>query len=245
MKYEDRPLLERGLPKWPGMLVTGKPIKIAQAKEIIRRTDYFFQNPEHSGSDHAFNKRVMRLLNIPDSFQREVTPRENTRQYIRQEEWRRQWGFIQTQYVHNNWIASSYVYGPHGWAHPDGKIQHAHNVGKWPSCQDIYEDWVTLAAAFPFIDLSAVLVDDEIQSKMEPTAVCGFRIQNGQVEIFSPTEIPEKFDEIVSEENDLDITATPMCSSENEHGIPYQWIEDWAAEHVVDLSKFDAEQEEE
>ncbi len=36
-------LLNRNLPKWPQMLVTGDSLTIEQAKEIIRRTDRFFE----------------------------------------------------------------------------------------------------------------------------------------------------------------------------------------------------------
>lgn len=35
-------LMERSLPKWPQMIVTGTPVSEMQALEIIRRTDVFF-----------------------------------------------------------------------------------------------------------------------------------------------------------------------------------------------------------
>lgn len=38
-------LLDRGLPKWPQMLVTGASVTKEQALEIIRRTDSFFSSP--------------------------------------------------------------------------------------------------------------------------------------------------------------------------------------------------------
>ena len=56
-------LLDRGLPKWPQMLVTGASVTKEQALEIIRRTDSFFSYPH--GNDHAFVEEAVRLVGFP------------------------------------------------------------------------------------------------------------------------------------------------------------------------------------
>ena len=235
----DQPLehiLSRGLPKWPAMLVQGKPIKIAQAKEIVRRTDVFFEFPEFAGNDAAYRNRAMELLRIPQAFN--TVPRMVA--FTRQDEWRRQWGYIDTSYVKNNWIASSYIYGPHGWVHPSGKIEYARNVGKWPSNREVRDDWAILAREFPFIDLTVVLMDGEyMEDGIKP--VCGFKVQNGSVMIFDPLTTPDVMESappIPSTDDDLE--NSPIFGYAYEHGLPFQWLEDWAAEHVIDLGHFDA-----
>lgn len=46
------------LPKWPQMIVTGKPVTIDQAKEIIFRTDSFLTSSDEfaGGNNREFNE---------------------------------------------------------------------------------------------------------------------------------------------------------------------------------------------
>ncbi len=45
--------LNIALPKWPQMIVTGKPVTIHQAKDIILRTDSFLTDSyEHAGGNN-------------------------------------------------------------------------------------------------------------------------------------------------------------------------------------------------
>ena len=52
-----------GLPKWPGVFITGKSVTPEQAKEIIFRTDTNVQHGPSdylSGNDRAFEARIKR-----------------------------------------------------------------------------------------------------------------------------------------------------------------------------------------
>jgi hypothetical protein len=130
------------------MIVSGVPVTVEQALEIIRRTDNFFQHPGYLGNDRKFNERLMARFRIPGSWEA-------------REGWSTDWGVIQTEYVTNSWIACAYIYGPHGWCHPDGVIGFVDNVGKWPTVKDILEEWTLLAEAFPFLDVGVTLMDRE------------------------------------------------------------------------------------
>ena len=123
---QDRTVLDRGLSKWPQMVVWGESVSVDQAKEIIRRTDTFFGCPGlYKGNNHAYNEWLMDRLNIPstDDYSSKLTPEVRQKMWADQEKWIEEWGYINTQYVHNDWISCAYIFGPHGWCHPDGTIQ--------------------------------------------------------------------------------------------------------------------------
>lgn len=47
--------------KWRQMIVTGTPVTVDQAKEIIRRTDRFIYRGD-GGNNHEYNKIVCEML---------------------------------------------------------------------------------------------------------------------------------------------------------------------------------------
>jgi len=184
-------VLNRHLPKWPQMIVVGKTITVEQALEIIRRTDMFFTHG-YGGNDHGFDNRAKMIVGMPETdLWREPSYNEwsdELRTKLWQERWdglqawREKWQVIETEYVHNSWISCSFVGGPHGWCHPDGKIFYQDNVGKWPSIEAIRKDWSILAKAFPFLDLRVLLMDREsCEDNREP--VVGFRVKSGRVRV--------------------------------------------------------------
>lgn len=177
---EQYDLLQVGLPKWPQMRVKGKKITPEQAMEIIRRTDTFFHY--HGGNAHDFNKRAMDILGLVDPHKIDGTYEDRLAAYEENEEWRARWGCIDTEYVTNGWISNCFIYGPSGWCHPDGTIEFVHNVGKWPSPEDIFRDWAKLVEAFPFIEADIVLMSGE-SCESDTIPVVGFRIRNGVIEV--------------------------------------------------------------
>jgi hypothetical protein len=226
-EIEARQIVHRGLPKWPQMLVYGEPVTVDQAKEIIRRTDFFFFIPQH-GNDPAYIRRVNRALGIPHE---ELGQRDPTL-WERHEEWREDWGFVSTEYVHNDWISCSFINGPHGWCHPDGTIGFRDNVGKYPSGEDILRDWCLLASEFPFVDLTVVMMDREESEEEERIPVMGFRVADGLVEVFDPKiEPPDYSRELPSFDIEKEFERTPMFSRDREHGIPWSWIKEWRDNH--------------
>ena len=106
-------LLNRSLPKWPKMVVTGKKLTVEQALEIIRRTDSFFSY--QSGNNHAFIKDAQIVLGMPikkESYDKEFKNQDGSpnydsyRKYYDQyseesDNWKERWECIETEYDHN------------------------------------------------------------------------------------------------------------------------------------------------
>lgn len=216
-------LLNRGLPKWPQMLVTGVPVP-DRAKEIIRCTDSFFTHG-YDGNDHDWNRAVRKALGMPEEYDQGKGAYDSNRFHAYWEElrvWRERWGAIETQYVHNSWVSCSFVYGAHGWCHPDGRIGFIDNVGKWPSVEEIREDWSMLASAFPFLDLGVTLMSGE-SCEESTNPIVSMRVRNGSVQLIDP----EKEDVHVGHPLAGEIVGTrPILG--NEIGVPQGWINDWA-----------------
>lgn len=231
----DESVFERGLPKWPQMRVEGVPVSIEQAKEIIRRTDTYFQHPEWSGNDRNYCSAIMRKLEIPDASTKpdgtKYVGSEIGEAWERRSNWLYAWGFIETEYVHNTWISSSFVYGPHGWCHPDGTISFIDNVGKWPSVKSIYDDWCVLAREFPFLHLGVVLMDRE-QCEENPQPVAGFYVREGNVIAFAPEKYltMDNLEALKANRSDDEFVFRGTgYTLQHERGIPWQWIEEWAS----------------
>lgn len=186
-------LSDVGLPKWPAMIVQGESVTREQALEIIRRTDGWFLS--RNTNDPKFDSELLKLLSMP------VEPpysaggvRNGIRQYFDAvDDWLAKWGYIYTQYVSNSWLSSGYIYGPHGWCHPDGTVQFTDNIGKWPSVGEVAADWRLLVREFPFLNLTATLFDKEHDEDGPHTPLATFTVRNGKVSV-SATKHPALFD---------------------------------------------------
>jgi len=184
-QYYD--LINRGLPKWPQMIVTGPRLREDLALEVIRRTDSWFVSG-HGCDDHDGDRRLAQRFRMPhfvDYAERHPDGFDWRAHWERCERWKKVWGAIETSYVHNNWIGSSFIHGPHGWCHPHGQIYHIDNVGKWPSVADIRADWQMLATAFPFLILTVTLMSGEsCDDNTRP--VVAMAVADGQVKLMEP-----------------------------------------------------------
>jgi len=158
MTTED--LHNRALPKWPQMIVTGHRIPEDLALEVIRRTDSWFVQG-HGCNDRAGDRSLARRFRMPHFIDYSTPLPYDAGDWNREVRWKEAWGAIETSYVKNYWIGSAFIYGPHGWCHPDGQIAYIDNVGKWPTVEEIQADWQLLATAFPFLDLTATLMSGE------------------------------------------------------------------------------------
>jgi hypothetical protein len=216
--WEVNGLLNLGLPKWPQMLTTGLPVGIAQAKEIIRRTDSFFTQWA-GGNDDVWNKHVRQQLKMPSaSYEKEFVVYDEG-----PERWRASWGIIETEYVRNSWVSCAFIYGAHGWCHPDGRIGFIDNVGKWPSIEAIYNDWRAIATAFPFLDIGVTLMNGE-HNEEDKRPVVSMRIREGLVTLVDPREDNVHFEHQAAEDV---VGNRPILGGEI--GIPKDWIDDWHA----------------
>lgn len=211
------------------MRVTGKPVTEDQAKEIIRRTDSAFQHLDIAGNNHEHRTRLTRLYNYPvlndDSYPKYFEERVK---------WFEAWGFIQTEYVHNDWIASAFIMGPHGWCHPNGQIGFVDNVGKWPTIEHIQREWGIIAKAFSFLDVGATLYSGESCAE-GIEAVVSLRIRSGKVTLKDPhtTDVHKGHPPATRSDGgytDAEFVALrfgPYRNLRLECGVPDAWLEEW------------------
>lgn len=229
----QKELLERSLPKWPQMIVTGTPVTKEQALEIIRRTDIFFLMPH--GNDREFIKEASRLLGIPQRPNPRFLATETLYDsafdsyWERLQKWRKSWGTIRTEYVYNDWVSSSYVDGPNGWCHPDGTIGFARNVGKYPSVEDIRREWGLIAEAFPFLELEVTLMDGE-WCEEDTSPIVSMLIRNGEVELVDPKvrNLHEEFAHTIVAPERKETEFLMLPPSKREHAIGIGQILDWS-----------------
>jgi hypothetical protein len=227
------------LPKWPEMAVWGKPVTVEQAKDIILRTDSFLTNiNEFSGGN---NKRWCDWARGELGFQHLVED-ESEGHWARKEgveaKLRAAIGFVETEYVHNTWAASCYVYGPYGWCHPDGTIWYEDNIGKWPNAREVFEEWQALAKAFPFLDLTVTLFSGESDAD-DVEAVVSFRVQDGQVAVLDTPTIPTQRPTPPRDKTALIKALVDFRS--REQGLDDQWIRDYGAAIRPLVAQYEAE----
>jgi len=219
-----------GLPKWPQMLVSGKPVTINQAKDIIFRTDDFLTDPWEGagGNEREFNKAYRKAANL-DALCVD-RPNYDSKGTYRSPDWKKQIllrekiGFVQTGYVTNDWASSCYIFGGHGWCHPDGTIAFIDNVGKWPNIEDVCDDWARLARAFPYLDLNVTLMDNESGDE-NATPVVNIRVVNGTVDI----EAPDVSVHTLKEKTRDFSVAGIFSQGRKEIGLPLPWYDEYAA----------------
>jgi hypothetical protein len=179
----------RDLTKWPRLLVKGEKVTEEQADEILIRTcvpAYLRTN------DKAWHAMVIRVLGFKsDDPPREMWADDRTPERIAwfKERWAfndarsEELGIIGLAYLYNSQISSSWYGGPHGWCDWDGNIFcNTHNIGKWPSSEDVTEEWTRIAEVFPFLDLTAQLITNEGGYGDEPGELAGeWRVKDGVV----------------------------------------------------------------
>lgn len=253
MARTEQELMAQGLPKWPQHYVTGAPVTVEQAKEIIRRTDTFFAGG-YGGNNHSYNGWVRKTLGMaPGLWDRPHRPfpkddatdaEKEADRVARNAEltedrrlfdlFEKRWHPLSTSYVHNSWVSCSFIGGPYGWCHPDGQIGYVDNVGKWPSIESVFEDWKILAEAFPFLDIGVTLYDGE-SSEQGTRPVVSMVVKAGKVELADPlaVNVHEKHAKAQRRSDSAHDSVTEFITSygnpRREQGLPDEWIEEWAA----------------
>ena len=196
-----------GLPKWPALLVVGKPVTREQAMEIILRTDDLY----FSSNDHSFNKLLNEYfydIEITDDYYGGESKAIAKKLNVEEKDYHPIWDYkeeknseiksLNLSYLQNSRIVSSWIGGAHGWCHWDGNIgTNNYNIGKWPSVEEVYDDWKQIAEAFPFLELTSQLLNGEAGDDTILVPVVEFRIKNGEVEMVNPTEL-------ITESSDID-----------------------------------------
>lgn len=191
---------ELDLPKWPALLVVGKPVTREQSMEIILRTDDLY----FSSNDRSFNKLLNEYfydIEVTDESYSGENKAIAKKLNIEEKEYKLIWDYKEQKnseikslnlgYLQNSRIVSSWIGGAHGWCDWDGNIGTSnYNIGKWPSVEEVYNDWVQIAEAFPFLELTCQLQNGEAgDDDVIAVPVIEYRIKDGKVEMFNPTEL--------------------------------------------------------
>jgi len=208
------------LPKWPQMIVTGKQVRIEHAKEIIFRTDSFLTDCSKyaGGNNQEFNdwyrkKSGLSLIN----------------EYAVVDEIRSKIGYVETNYVRNDWASCSFVYGPHGWCSPKGHIVYVDNVSKWPDVKEVFEDWASLAQAFPYLDLNVTLMNGE-GCEEGTMPLINIRVVDGDASFEEPS-LDVHDNELMASVDRSSLAMMMRINSvgDVEFGLPIGWYEEFAA----------------
>lgn len=181
-------ILSQGLPKWPALIVWGKPVTEKQGWEILIKTcDLGYL----STNDSSFKKQIHGIIYDVDSG------------FEIDEEW--DWNKLSHEngkvrlktgniyeglaYLGNSQICSSFVGGAHGWCDWNGHIgANNYNIGKWPECDEVLNDWKLIAKAFPFLDLTCQLLSGET-CEDDLSAVIQYRVKDGKVKVSKPNNV--------------------------------------------------------
>jgi hypothetical protein len=191
----EKNLYAIGLPKWPALVVVGNSVTEEQAMEILIRTDSFYfgcNDPEWEEELHNIvygvrSRDIENQLKEKYGFDKEKYSPEF---WTLKESFQQRYAPIELCYLTNSRIASSWIGGPHGWCSWNGKIGCSnYNIGKWPSVEEVHNDWVAIASEFPFLDLRCQLMNEEAGESDIIKPLIEFIIKEGKVEMYEPTEI--------------------------------------------------------
>ena len=239
---EKEDAYNRGLPKWPQMLVTGTPVTPEQAKEIIFATDSALTSTYGGcGNDRQYEAWFMGLthysrfdLKTPyfnsDALSEEE--RIKARELLQKcwdaaSEFETRANFLRTEYVRNSWAISAFIFGPGGWMHPDGNIAFIDNVGKYPSVLELATEWSEISARWPFLDVWVTLMSGE-GSEDGTRPVVTFHVHDGLVDTFEGTLQPFINKKVVRNfETEFDASSFGLDRS-REHGLPRAWMVEFA-----------------
>lgn len=200
-----------GLPKWPTLVVIGKPVTREQAMEIIIRTDRLDPTSNDPSFERQLNEIVYGVsassMELSDAL-KELHGFENWNDsWIFREEKRKEVGCLEDLcYLNNSQILSSWIGGPHGWCQWNGNIETSnYNIGKWPSVEEVYNEWKIIAKAFPFLDLKSQLFGHEAGETNWKTKelvpinpLIEFTIKNGEATMSIPESPLKNPDSIIS-----------------------------------------------
>lgn len=190
--------------KWPQLLITGEQVNDQNMiNEILIATDSFFTDTsQYAGGNCSEFRRLYQEASgaiYIQNFSKYLEEKDVTIKnghlnssflYFVYDEVRKKVNFLETSYVHNTQASSCFVYGPYGWMDVNGKIQYVDNVGKWPSTDSVYEDFVMIAERWPFIKLNATCMEVEVQPGLDDLnlkhPLFNIKVENGKAEIMDP-----------------------------------------------------------
>jgi len=164
------------LPKWPAMTVQGESITREQAAEVLVRTNSW----QHFSNDREWERTVADVLGVP--YHKDNYPNIPWEAIQKVEN---DLGVLPLSYLYNSRVMSSWIGGPHGWLTWDGRVwSNNYNVGKWPSVQEVRDEWAMIAEAFPFLRLRCQLwAGETTQKELNGKPLVEFTVANGKVRV--------------------------------------------------------------
>lgn len=213
-------------PKFCHLLIKGDNVLVDQAKEIILRTDRFLTSITCIVSDERFacNYRAMSglasLSKRSGFFSRHDTVSHD---WDAEKALKAKLGVVSLNCVISDMASSCYALGPQGFCQPDGRIVFSDNIGKYPSVKDLYEDFVALAQAFPFLTLRASLFLNDVADSEQDFGV-GFLVSKGEVRIVLDDM------EMQAPNRDISLLMNKRLSGDFDgvHGLPLDWYDSYA-----------------
>lgn len=201
------------LPKWTRLVVIGNNITKDQAKEILIRTDNLSFST--NDVDFAYDCCTYLFPEVATSFGSDdyisfFDLFKDTKSYIKaKNSLRKELGLLDLEYLANHRIVSCYIGGPHGWCDWQGKIGcNNYNIGKWPSVEQVFNEWQLIAKTFPFLDLKAQLLSEEDENVYSEVLV-EFHIKDGIVLMVEGKELLDNPIEELSAEDTLKLICSP------------------------------------
>lgn len=172
--------------KWPALIVVGEEISPQLALEInIRTTRWPLSTNEHEYNAELMSYVLGRTMKKSEYGFCDWKEGEEVNKILR---------VIDTEYIHNNWLASCYILGPAGWCNPDGTIfSNNYNIGKWPSSEAVFEDLQKIAKEWPMLKMKVQTLSDEY-CEDNLIVTDQWNIENGIVqEVIPESRLDEKF----------------------------------------------------
>ena len=175
---EKAKFFDRGLPKWPAFVVSGKAVTKEQAAEIIVRTDGWHL----SGNDQQWSDSIHKMIGV------ETDDHGWAKKWEDMDKFREAHGVLSNlEYLGNRRIYSAWIGGSHGWCDWDGSLfTREYNIGKWPEVEAVYNEWAEIATAFPYLDLRCQLYNGETSEDVPIVLVVEYVIKEGEVTVVEP-----------------------------------------------------------
>ena len=234
------------LPKWPQLYITGPDVSVEEAKAIIFKNETFLTSlGAGGGNNHQWNRWAVGLMGLAtvstsyDGGALEWNDGLRSQALVKlgwaiREKWRNECA-LSTEYVYIDRASCSFIGGPHGWCSPEGKIYYDDNVGKWPSVSAVHDDLVAIAAAFPFVKMTATLFDGESCTDGRRPVVT-FQVGDGKVTVadYECGDTAQLSLHSIQEDTgpgsgDARIQSTVQSfMTRSEQGLPAAWIIDFA-----------------
>lgn len=184
-RIENAHVLDVGLPKWAGCLVTchSTPTK-EQLLEMCTRLDDFTSDPAFYSRDYYYSQsnntnwdrwasEAMGMFEVGSIIERFIEAAKtkfpdgkaeigDIHFWAMQNLWKKHFsGRIVTDGLRCETLSTSYVGGIDGWLRHDGLHTQWKNVGKYVSVEDVYNDLVSISTEYNDLEIRITLHDQE------------------------------------------------------------------------------------